>query len=322
MSSFFTRPDLDDRQFKQNPDSELTLSGATDFIGTLKTKNVEIDGTVSSFTTQSGYTLSLIDGKIQLAKPIAETIFDGNRAITQKATKPSDAGNVGGETLGDFIENFFYPPEEPLISLVINGGTSRQFGNSTVDDINWSVTKKTFPITIITVNINTITPTGISQSGVVSYTVTPSKHSPAFVSTQATESYSMNVQTSEGESISTSASISWRHKRFYFGDTSNLITTPSDNTISSIIKSHENSAESELTTSKNKSNIVVNLNNEFFYFIHPAHFGTPNFTINGLANTAFASKTITFTNIFGYQEEFLISRTNNLLTGTFTITTT
>ena len=48
MSGFFTRPDLDDRQFKQLSGSTLTMSGETNFVGTLKSKGIEIDGSTGS----------------------------------------------------------------------------------------------------------------------------------------------------------------------------------------------------------------------------------------------------------------------------------
>lgn len=44
--TFFTRPNLSDIQFRQKVDSILTLEGETNFLGTLKSKNTEIDAEV------------------------------------------------------------------------------------------------------------------------------------------------------------------------------------------------------------------------------------------------------------------------------------
>ncbi|GAG53981.1 unnamed protein product, partial [marine sediment metagenome] len=43
MTNFRTRPDLDDRQFKQKSTSVLTLSGTTNYLGPLKSSGIEID---------------------------------------------------------------------------------------------------------------------------------------------------------------------------------------------------------------------------------------------------------------------------------------
>jgi hypothetical protein len=42
--TFFARPNLDDVQFRQISGTTLTLTGTTNFVGTLKSKGVEIDG--------------------------------------------------------------------------------------------------------------------------------------------------------------------------------------------------------------------------------------------------------------------------------------
>ena len=51
MAGFFTRPELEDRQFKQLSGSTLTLSGETNFVGVLKSKGVEIDATITTGTS-------------------------------------------------------------------------------------------------------------------------------------------------------------------------------------------------------------------------------------------------------------------------------
>jgi len=64
--AFFTRPDLEDRQFRQASGSTLTLSGITNFEGTLKSKGVEIDATVTTGTS-TGSILTYDGTKIKLA---------------------------------------------------------------------------------------------------------------------------------------------------------------------------------------------------------------------------------------------------------------
>ena len=68
MSGFFTRPDLDDRQFKQISGSSLTLSGETNFAGILKSKGTEINGSVA--TASIGDVLTWDGTSIKLQTPL------------------------------------------------------------------------------------------------------------------------------------------------------------------------------------------------------------------------------------------------------------
>ena len=64
MATFFTRPDFDDRQFRQEAGSKITLSGETNFFGVLKSKGIEIDPTLSGLT--AGHVLTYNGSKIIL----------------------------------------------------------------------------------------------------------------------------------------------------------------------------------------------------------------------------------------------------------------
>ena len=63
--SFFSRPVLEDLQFKQLSGTTLTLSGETNFVGILKSKGIEIDGTASTI----GDVLTYDGVKIRLSLP-------------------------------------------------------------------------------------------------------------------------------------------------------------------------------------------------------------------------------------------------------------
>jgi hypothetical protein len=65
--TFFARPDLSDIQFKQLSGSTLTMSGATDFVGILKSKSIEIDGTA----TTVGQVLTFDGNKIKLMPSVS-----------------------------------------------------------------------------------------------------------------------------------------------------------------------------------------------------------------------------------------------------------
>lgn len=59
---------------------------------------------------------------------------------------------------------------------------------------------------------------------------------------------------------------------------------------------------------------------QYIYFAFPTSFGTPQFTVNGLLNTAWTKTTRTFVNASGYSSSYDIWRSDNLLTGTYNIT--
>ena len=84
---------------------------------------------------------------------------------------------------------------------------------------------------------------------------------------------------------------------------------------------------SELTTSKTKIFQPITFSGEYFYYAHPAHFGIPAYTVNGLPNNAWGNApstlfSFTYTNIYGYAETYYLSSSDNLLNASFNISTT
>ena len=59
---------------------------------------------------------------------------------------------------------------------------------------------------------------------------------------------------------------------------------------------------------------------QYIYFAFPSSFGTPQFTVNGLLNTAWTKTTRSFVNASGHASSYDIWRSDNLLTGTYNIT--
>lgn len=104
--AFFTRPELTDDQFKQLSTSILTLSGETDFVGTLKSKGIEIDASTGYTSGSSfGHVLTFDGTKIRLLSPSGGTAggsypYDDISTIT-----------VGGIPAGTPLLN------EPLVDL-------------------------------------------------------------------------------------------------------------------------------------------------------------------------------------------------------------
>jgi len=307
--SFFTRPDLSDIQFKQLTGSTLTMSGTTNFSGTLKSKNIEIDAAITG--ASSGDVLTYVGaGKIKLT-PAGSGVanFDSSRATTRSGIP---AVNVGGSTVNQFLEGYFFPSVPPTVSM--SGGGTRQFGNNAGLTLNWTVTRRTNPLTSITVNGSSVDPTaftGLSQNSSVS-----SGTSATIAVPNTNQTYNMNATTSS-ENVPASTSVNFSHKRFFYGDNVNLIGDTDANITANVLL-HEVGSESEFSGTRVKSSFAKTLSSQFFYYVIPSSFGSPSFTINGLANTDFSSQSFTFTNSNGFATTFVIWRTNNLLTGNFT----
>jgi hypothetical protein len=107
--------------------------------------------------------------------------------------------------------------------------------------------------------------------------------------------------------VNGSTSVTFMQKR-YWGTSAN--TTLNDAQIIAL--------NSEFASSRSQSRIITAAA-EYIYFAYPASFGTASFTVNGLPNTAWTLVTRAFVNASGYSESYNIYRSNNLLTGTYTI---
>jgi len=64
---------------------------------------------------------------------------------------------------------------------------------------------------------------------------------------------------------------------------------------------------------------VITAAGQYIYICYPASFGTASFTVNGLPNTAWTLSVQSFTNASGYTVNYNVYRSDNLLTGTYTI---
>lgn len=302
MSGFFTRPDLSDIQFKQLTGSTLTMSGSTNFTGKLKSKGVEIDASISGATT--GDVLTYIGGgKIKLTAGAGSSSFNGNRTVTRSGIPNI---NVGGSTVNQFLEGYFFPSVPPGAAL--SGGNTRYFGDNSTVTLSYTATRNTLPITSIKLDGVTIalTNSGNTQSGVTGKTLT---------TPNTNQTFNLAVKDSSNATTNASTSVNFSHKRYFYGDNVNLIGQ-SDSTITTNVNLHD-PANAEFASSRVKSTFSLTLSSQFFYYVIPASFGTPSFVINGLSNTDFSSQAFTLTNPLGFAASFVIWRTNNLLSGNF-----
>lgn len=312
--SFFTRPDLSDIQFKQISGSTLTMSGETNFKGKLKSKGVEIDATLTGATSGiTGHVLTYLAGKIVLAPAGGggDTNFDSTRATTRVGI-PSV--NVGGASVNQFLEGYFFPSVVPTVS--ISGGGTRLFGNNVGFTLSWSVTRRTQPITSITVNGTSI-PSIVFNGLAVDASTGVQTQAATIATPNVNQTYPMNATTAS-ENVPSSTSITFSHKRYFFGNNIDFLPY-SDGATSTQVVLFDGGATAEFAGGKAKGTFAITLAGQYFYYVYPTTFGAAAFTINGLANTDFSFKDFAFTNQNGFSTSFRMYRTNNLLNGTFNI---
>jgi len=302
MSGFFTRPNFSDTQIRQLTGDTINLSGTTNFAGTLQSKGVEINASITGAT--SGDVLTYIGGnRIILTSGSGASAFDSNRPTTRSGV-PSV--NVGGTTVNQFLEGYFFPSVPPGAAL--SGGNTRYFGDNGGVTLNYTATKNTALITSIKLDgvAITITAGGNTQSGVTGKTLT---------TPNTNQTYTLAVKDANNATTNATTSVVFSQRRMFYGDNVNLIGS-SDTAITNNVNLHDG-ANGEFASSRVKGTFNLTLAGQFFYYVIPSSFGTPSFVINGLSNTDFSSQAFSYTNPFGFVTPFVIWRTNNLLTGNF-----
>ena len=330
---FFSRPDLSDIQFKQLPDSSLHLSGTTYFV---KSDGLQLaDGTggtipVIATGATSGHVLTYINGTITLMPGGAsgDPQFDSNRTTTRSGIPNV---NVGGNTVKEFLEGYFFPAVPPSSSISASN-SNREFGDDSSGTLTYTVTRHTYEINSVSVDTTgdglydqtpVTAPISGNYNGSHSYTWPSSIYpNPSTYVDEMVSTYEIMAQTTGSETTTSNVNVRWRNRVFYFLD-----NTLFDNTDQSTLESIANGLngnQAELSTSKNRS-LVLTFNNEFFYYMYPKSFGTPSFTVNGLPNNAWGNSStgslfeITYVNRKGYSNTYYVARSDNRITGDYTI---
>jgi len=343
--------DLSNFGFKQLASSLLTLSGTTNFIGTLKSKGMEIDaapshsGYTTGGTGATVYVLTLLGNKIRLAPSVGgggggtgTNVFNTNRPTTRSGIPIVNAG-VGG-TVQCFLEKYFFPAVPPSSSMsIVLGSSSRQFGDQSCSGVlynglGWNVVKNTNSFTgnifIDTCGLGvgvyncTIPSVGGSQSGAVSYCICGLCAVPAGSGTTSTsQTFKICALTTAAEVTQGTTSISWQNKRFWLKSTSSW--TSSDAATIQALLNAGSVIGSELSSSIAKTFSPIAFSGEYFYYVYPKFLGTPTFTVNALPNNAWGNGgtgtlfTINYTNNNGYTIPYYVAKSDQALSTTFNI---
>lgn len=333
--AFFSRPNLEDLQFKQTKNSVLSLSGQTrinNWSGLTLTDGdgnyIPITLSGASTATTQGYVLTFINGLVSL-QPSSSSggtyVFDTDRYTTRSGIPSVCVG--GACTINNFLEEYFFPAVPPTSSLsIISGGVNREFGDCSYGNLCYSVIRCTNPIESASIDTNAdgsynypivgACPNG--ANGTVAYTYPSSCAVPPSGTSQSSVTFSLTGKTVCSETTTSNASITWRNR--VYGLKSSVLYT--DDSISAALGG---AFISELSTTKQKTLSNQTFNNEFFYWVYPSSFGVPSFIINGLPNNAWGNIvtgtlfTINYTNAHGYLNQYYVARSDNRITGTYNI---
>ncbi len=227
--------------------------------------------------------------------PHADQHTNVNDAVMAlEATIGITATTVTGSVVGrlDALERAANP-----LTVTLTGGSNQENGASVASvNLLWAYT-------------GPITSQSLSGTG----SVAPALSDRAQVVTGPyTSNTTWIVQGSDGvETDTDTTSLTFLNKRYYGVS---ALTSLNDAQVLALTN--------ELATSYTQSRSLSPAA-EYTYFAWPTAFGSsPTFTVNGLVNTAWTLVTRSFTNASSYAASYDIYRSDNLLTGTYTVAVT
>lgn len=194
-------------------------------------------------------------------------------------------------TVDSALDALFYV--SPDVSSFANNRNNVEIGTTITSTILTWVNNKTMTTTSINQSIGSITPSLLTYTDNNSY------------STNRTYTITVGDGTNTDQA---STSVTFLNKR-YWGVSAN--TSLNDAQIIAL--------SSELSSSSTKTITGMTPSAQYLYFAYPASLGTSTFTINGLTNNDFTLSVQNHTNASGNTTSYNVYRTNNLLTGTYTL---
>ncbi len=235
---------------------------------------------------------------LALVESSGSSEFNGNRPILREGLTTTGE-TIGGTTVNEFLENYFFPALSPLASLNILGASILEFGDIQLSRIlNWSVTRRTNLITTINVAGITQAPTGENQSGAQEITLTINQ----------TNIFSMLV--SDG-SLSDTRSKSFYYRHGYFWGAIDHQANITDAEIMALTGASSGTGKA-LDTNRQKTFNGINGAGNYLVFAFPQSWGTPSFKVNGLANSAFTRvRNDNFINQNGHSEPYQVWISNS-----------
>jgi hypothetical protein len=231
--------------------------------------------------------------KIEDVQILASQSYDEFLYNRTNSTLISVGGMPVGSTfsgvLSDVLDRLLYPYVPQVNSLTISN-FDREFGDSLLVDLNWSVLKKTNNIQEIIVSGVSITPLGEDQNGIETITSTHS------LNPGIKETISYTMSSYDGIStLTSSVNLNWMN-RVYWGTVDLSSVGSTDLTMyPDMIDDFSNYIDSSIVLgldsilSATMSGTYKNLGGDGNYlcFAWPEIFGNPTFLVNNLVNNAF-----------------------------------
>jgi len=221
--------------------------------------------------------------------------FNSKRPTTRSGVP---AVNVGGETVNEFLEGYFFPGQPPSASL--SGGSEKEKGDpNLLVQLSWSVTKGSELITAITVDGKTIVPTGQNQSGTVTGNLVQDQN----------KTFSMNVMDAAGKSANASTQVLWKAANYY-GVSSFDLT----NIISKLQAAGQYAGSlitgKHLATSKAENHDYNCTGGKYIYILYPSSYGNPVSVKNGSFDFSDYQVTdLSITDVFGIVRQYKLIST-------------
>lgn len=194
--------------------------------------------------------------------------------------------------LSEYLDGNYVNPEIKTFNNDIN---VLQYGDTaTTITFNWETNKKGYQYSL--------TPTGATYN--------PNIYSAVFNNINLTGNTGSSSTTytlvfNDGIFTDTlTTQINFFNKLYYGNFNSSAITTNND-----II----NLSNNVFITGNTKENFYITGNSEYMYFCYPERFGNLNVFVNGLYSNDFVENTFSFTNPFGFTENYKILRTNYII---------
>jgi hypothetical protein len=199
--------------------------------------------------------------------------FNGQRAITRNTP-----GMIGYDpdttTVQAFLQNVFYPPIPPAVSISVNNPL-REIGQSANYTLSYEVDQETSPVASINVDGTAVTPTGGIQTGTQTGTLP-----------YAYGNYTKTITATDNATLSASASCTVQYfPRMFWGTIAKDGLSDAPILDSDILAL----ANSNLQATRDLTLTDFGGGAQYLIFAIPSSYGTPSFTINGLANTAFTN---------------------------------
>jgi hypothetical protein len=268
-----------------------TMDGAITSI-TNTDGNLTITGTTTKVINISQALIDLINNSVQVGDNITDLLNDAGYITIVDLI----ASNVG------YINGSFTNVQQALDSLlyVIPNISGFSITPSVVEigttvssvTLNWAL-NKIFTTLSINNGIGVIPPNLLTRTQNVSLTINTT----------------FTITGGDGTSTdSENVSLLFRSKRWWGTNSSDTLTNTNVLTL----------ANGELSTNRQQTR-TINGGGQYIWFAFPTSYGLPNFVVNGLPSTAFATTTVSHTNASGNVQNYYVIRTTTVQNGTLTI---